>query len=158
MHDKVTKSITLFAILVTACVYSFTGFVPPGRETIYIYPFGNETTRYGLENLVLEKIQAAFISDGRVKLVSEDKAKIKLKGVITGYERTVFSYTGTDEVEQYRLTVKVELTLLQDTVTLWQHTLTKWVNYPPDKDEDEVLEQLCTELGNDVVHGVIEGW
>ena len=61
-------------------------------------------------------------------------------------------------MEQYRLTVKVELTLLQDTVTLWQHTLTKWVNYPPDKDEDDALEQLCTELGNDVVHGVIEGW
>jgi len=84
MHDKVIKSITLFTILVNACVYSFIGFVPPGRETIYIYPFENETPRYGLENLIMEKIQAAFISDGRVKLVSEDKAKIKLKGVITG--------------------------------------------------------------------------
>ncbi len=102
-------SLSMLALVVTACVYSFSGFFPARLKKVWVPVFQNQSLRYGLESQVTEAFIQALRNDGRLEVVPEDRATLEIRGTIQHYERTPFEHDDAGRVLSYRVTLKAEI-------------------------------------------------
>ena len=110
-------------LLLAGCgVYSFN---PRGKSTvgsIYVAPFENETSEYGLTDRLTEITIDAFIADGSIKVLPETDAEAVLVAVLRRYERAVQQYDENDQVLSYKIILDLDVTLQKtsDQSEIWK--------------------------------------
>ncbi|MBI5286451.1 MAG: LptE family protein [Deltaproteobacteria bacterium] len=109
----------------TACGYHIAGkggAFPGGIKTITIPFFVNQTQKPEIESFITTAIVDEFVKSGLVKVVEEEGAEATLKGVIKGYTLTPISFSRTDVIQEYRLTLQMEVVLVRgrDGKVLWE--------------------------------------
>jgi len=118
-------SLVVLALLVIAgCGYSTKSLLPPAIKTVYIESFKNaiqtqeleyanyRTYRPLLERDVTAKIIDKFIYDRSLEVVSHaEEADLVLSGELVGYNRDPIRYTTAEDIEEYRLTIFVNMKL-----------------------------------------------
>lgn len=145
--------VALFGL--TACgVYTLN---PRGKSTISmisIEPFANQTSQYGLEDLMTEAVIDAFIAEGSMKVVSSDVAEAILEANLIRYERLVQEYDEQDQVTQYKVQVGIEVTLKDavDQSEIWSIQLTLDGIYDA---ETETEEDGQRDIGEQLVEAVL---
>jgi len=87
--------------------------LPDVDTKVYIPNFENKTDEPGLDTLLTQKVIQNFLIDGRLKVAPEDKADMLLEGTIERYDRLVMTFDQNQVPQQYRLQVKVDLTLYE---------------------------------------------
>ncbi len=111
--------------LVSSCGYHFTmvgGVVPEDAKTIAIPVFINDTLEPYADVEVTKAVVEEFLTDARLRVVSPESADLVLRGRITKFLLTPLSYTADSYVQQYSVSITVDLSL-QDARTqkiLWQ--------------------------------------
>jgi hypothetical protein len=84
--------------------------LPPHIKTLCVRPFANTTQFFGLEDALTQAIANEFIQDGRLAYVSnEPQANGVLIGEITGYLLQPVSYDASLIVQEYKLTVRLNV-------------------------------------------------
>ena len=91
---------TLMA-LAAGCGYTTRSSLDPKYQTIAVAPFQNYSKEYGLQAALTNAVIRKFVADGRLQVVSEDKADLLLEGVILDYTLKGLIYEKKDEVLQY---------------------------------------------------------
>ena len=97
------------AALLAGCGYSLRGSLPGHIRTVAIPIFANKTQEPAVENLLTRAVVEAFVSSGRLKVVRREDADSILEGEITGYQLNPLSYNRQANVQEYRLTVTLNL-------------------------------------------------
>lgn len=127
---KKVSSFTLFILhlascilLLSSCGYHISGKggnFPGNIKTVSIPFFKNQTQRPDVESVITSAIVDEFITSGIVKVASDGEAA--LNGTIKGYTLTPISFNKNDVLQEYRLTIKLELYLVRisDNKVLWQ--------------------------------------
>jgi Lipopolysaccharide-assembly len=87
--------------------------LPTEDTKVYIPTFENKTDEPGLDTLLTQKVIQNFLIDGRLQVASQDKADMLLQGTIERYDRLVMTRDQNQVPQQYRLQVKVDLTLYE---------------------------------------------
>lgn len=110
-------------IVLTGCGYHISGkggSFPGNIKTVSIPFFKNQTQRPDVESVITSAIVDEFITSGIVKVASDGEAA--LNGVIKGYTLTPISFNKNDVLQEYRLTIQLELYLVRisDNKVLWQ--------------------------------------
>lgn len=106
-------------LLLTSCSYHFTsidGIVPQGAKTIAIPVFINTTTEPYVDVEVTKAVVEEFLTDGRLKVVSEDAADLVLRGRVTRFDLTPQAYTADTHVQSYNVGIGVSISI-EDTKT-----------------------------------------
>ncbi len=103
------RGLPLWALGITACVYSFSGFFPGRLKRVWVPVFQNQTLRYGLDEQVTRAFVDAIRADGRLEVVPEDQATLEIRGTVKGYDRTPFEHDDAGRVISYRITLRVEI-------------------------------------------------
>ncbi|MFL2997887.1 MAG: hypothetical protein ACJZ1Q_03950, partial [Candidatus Neomarinimicrobiota bacterium] len=68
-------------LLFNGCaIYSLAGSIPPHIKSISIPLVDNETSEYGLEQIVTDRILEKFNQEGILKVLNEEVANSILKG------------------------------------------------------------------------------
>jgi hypothetical protein len=152
MKKTVITLITAMAILTAGCgIYSFS---PGGKsliETIAITQFENKTIESGLSGRMTDLVVDAFISDGSLKVVSENDADAVLLGVLSSYKREAYTYDESDNVSQYVVKLVFEVKLLKgdSEEEFWSETFYSEGYYATDlgTSSDSALTIAATEEG-----------
>jgi len=110
------------AALLAGCGYSLRGSLPEHIRTVAIPIFANKTQQPAVENLLTRAVVDAFVTSGRLKVVRLEDADSILEGEITGYQLNALSYNRQANVQEYRLTVTLNLRFkdVKNNAVLWQ--------------------------------------
>ena len=167
------------ALLSAGCGYTTRSMIANSYRTIYIAPFastiditqesdvGNKYKVYrpGLETDVSKSIINKFLFDGNVKPVNMENADLELKGELIEFRRDPLRYTTSDEVEEYRLSIIVNISLwdrAKDKMLWEERGFTADSSYftrgASAKTEEVAIKDAIADLGRRVVARVVEEW
>jgi hypothetical protein len=113
-----TLTVTTLALSLLSlvdCGYHFPGegrTLPGGATSIYIAKFENRTRDAGLENYLLESLQAEVSRRGQFTLVKERAdAQVALEGTILSLDTRPVAFTSNDQAVQYQTFITINATL-----------------------------------------------
>ncbi len=159
--------------------YTTKSLLPADIKTIAIQPVKNtidisseisdknrfRVYRPGVEVDVTNAIINRFIFDGNLKVVSSERADAVIEAKMTDYSRDPLRYTDGDEVQEYRLSIRLDVVVYQsrDHKILWHDQnlvgdTTFFLSGAHALTEDEALVKVVDDVARRVVERTIELW
>ena len=95
--------------------------MPGNIATLSIPFFKNRIQKPDVETVITSALIEEFVKSDVAKVVEED-AEAVINGVITGYELMPVSFNRNDVIQEYRVTIRVEVQLVRgsDGKVLWE--------------------------------------
>jgi outer membrane lipopolysaccharide assembly protein LptE/RlpB len=122
----------VLAAAVAGCGYSFRGTLPEHIQTVAVPVFVNKTGEPKLGSVLTNGVLEAFSTNGRLRVVRREDADAVLEGEVIGYSVVSISYDSNANVRQYRLTVTMNLKLLdmkKSAVLFEEHSLSEKADF-----------------------------
>ncbi len=146
MMNRIVTSIiflVLMGIFASCGIYTFSPRGKSSITSISVNRFGNETQQLGLEDRMTDDIIDAFITDGSMKVVSQENAEAVLVGSLISYERRPHEFTETDEVTAYAVTMGFEVSLKKgdDDSEIWTERFSQLGVYNVGTETEEDAQQ-----------------
>ena len=141
------------------------GSLPGGIKSISVPIFANNTAKPEIESTLSPPFADELVKTGLVKVGS--KSEGTLKGTIKEYTLTAISFNPQDEVKKYRLTVVIDLVLVESSSekVLWESIGLKDseeflapADRISDTNEDAALKKIATDLAKLFKERVLEGF
>jgi hypothetical protein len=105
-----TVGVTVGAlVLVAGCGYGTKGNLPAHIKSVAVPTFKNKTQQPAVESTITAAVINAFVTSGKLKVVSADQADSILEGEVTGYDIVSIAVDNRINVRQYRLLVTMNL-------------------------------------------------
>ncbi len=163
----------------SGCGYTTRSFISDKYRTIYVTPFINKIDlsqeayaankykiyRPTLETDITSAVNNKFLIDGNLKLAKEGLADLILKGELIEFRRDPLRYTESDEVEEYRLNIVVNLVLYdkKENTPVWQEKgftgdTTYFTTGSLAKSEDKAVSDALSDLARRIVERTVEQW
>lgn len=184
MKKKFFLLVTSYWLLVTiaGCGYTSRSMFATKFRSIYIPQFVNKidiTTetdtlskykiyRPMLETDVSKAVINKYLFDGNLKPVQKESADLVLKGELIEFRKDPLRYTeGTDDVEEYRINIVVNLSLWdnRENKLLWEEkNFTGETTYftittnPQYKSEGTAITAAINDLARRIVERTVEEW
>ena len=143
IFNKICK-VAIFSLLLISCsVYSFKGSIPPHIKSIYISPLNNITIEAEISDIMKLQLEELLIKDNVLKLLSEKDSDSHLSLTIASFTDKPYSYdaanfqlTGYEEVNEYRITIKVKAVWFdtKNSEQLFDQEFVSWGAYEPNED------------------------
>lgn len=170
----------LLLALISGCGYTTHAYVAQtGRKTIYVQAFVNKvntTSEYSegsrfktyfplLENKITNAVIDRYIFDGNLKIAKEQDADLILKGELVNYRRDSLRDTSSNEPEEYRITLFVNLTMIDAKThkVLWEKTefagdTSYFTTGKFVKSESQAVDDASRDLARRIVELTVEAW
>ncbi len=172
----------LLSAFFIGCGYTSRSMISDKFKTIYIAPFVNKiditketeaANKYKiykpmLETDVTKSVTNKFLFDGNLRPVKEASADLFLKGELVEFRRDPLRYTDSDEVEEYRINILVNLSLWdkKEDKLVWQENnftgnytyLTSFSTSGTPKSEDVAVSEAISDLSRRIVERTVEQW
>lgn len=163
-------------LLVAGCGYTTRSMIASKYHTIYVQPFssaiditresdvGNKYRIYrpGLETEITKTLTNKFLFDGNVRPSGKDASDLELKGELVEFRRDPLRYSASDDVEEYRINLVVNIGLWdkKESKLLWEEkNFTGDTTYfPATKSEDAAIKNAFDDLARRIVARVVEEW
>jgi hypothetical protein len=166
-------------VAISGCGYTTRSLIADKFKTIYITQFANKidltresdtANKYKLYRPMLEQdvTQAVinrFLLDGNLRPVKEGVSDLTLKGELVEYRRDPLRYTSTDEVEEYRISliVNIELWDNKENKSLWKEQYftgdtTYFTIGQAAKTDDAAVSDAIKDLARRIVERTVEQW
>ena len=91
--------------------YSTSSGLIGGIRSVAIPVAENETSEFGIAELMTERIDDAFTRDGQLRVIDEESADAVLFLRIIALDDAPFTYTASEETQQYRFKVLTDVEL-----------------------------------------------
>ena len=160
------------------CGYTTRSMLNDKYRTIYIPPIANKvditTESYTgsqykvyrplLESDVTNALANRFLFDGNLRPTSKAGADLTLKAELVEFRRDALRYTDNDDVLEYRLSVVVNMKLLdKENKILWAENnftgdTTYFTQGTAAKSEDAAVTDAINDLAQRIVDRVVEQW
>jgi hypothetical protein len=150
-------------------------------RTIYVVPFVNKIDitketdaahKYKiykpmLETEITNAVINKFLFDGNLRPAQKESADLILKGELVEFRRDPLRYTDSDEVEEYRLNLVVNISLWnnKENKLIWEETgFTGDTTYfalttnPQYKSDDRAINDAISDLARRIVERAVEQW
>lgn len=154
------------AVAAGGCGYTLQGNLPDHLKTVSVPVFKNQTTEPGAENTITAAVINAFTTNGRLKVVSADRADCILDGEVTGYQVQSLTYDSKLNLRSYRLTVTMNVRFrdLRRTELIWQQdALVENVTFDVAGQvadtisrEEGAVKQAALEIGRKIVNRAVD--
>jgi hypothetical protein len=141
--------------------------LPSNVRKVYIRPFINSTTQYGLEEKLTLQVIDEFIRDGRLAVVnSEEQANGVIAGEISKYILQPLTYDANNVAEQYKLWILVNVSFVDkdNNVTLWTEPNMEGIEIytditrPGGRNEEDVRADIWDTLSRAIIKRTVEGF
>jgi len=173
---RMTAVVLIFSA--AGCGYTTKSRLPENIKSIYVQPVKNtidlsmeinpkghfNAYRPGIEVDLTNAIINRFIFDGNLKVTSPEKANAIVDTKFIEYRREPLRYTDGDDVQEYRLSIVLDVAVFESThhKVLWHETVTGDTTYfisgSRALSEDEALVKVVDDTARRVVEKTIELW
>ena len=146
--------------------YSFTGAsISPEVKTVSIDYFTNKasTVQPILSQLFTEKLKDYFIQQTNLDL-SDEKGDLSFSGIITSYEIKPISIQANETARLNRLTIKIQVDFQNkyEKKLDYSSTFVRYRDFDTDENlnviEEDLMEEICNELVEDVFNKAVVNW
>lgn len=158
-----------------SCGYTTSSTLPAHLKTIHIEKFENniDFTAEGRRNIYLPLLEIdvknaivdRFLFDGNLKVVDAPQADLILRGKLNNYRRSGLRFTQSDDVEEYRVHITVELKMWDSTegVQKWTESAlvgeaTYFVSGSLATTEESAVQEAIEDLARRIVERTVEDW
>lgn len=163
---KINYKLIIFIsfFVISGCIsYSFHGgSFPEHTNTINIPIAENQSTMYGLEQLLTSTVRDQFLKDGRLSLSESENANIKLLLKVIDYRNEVYSYTSEEEIKEYEISIQMSVTYINQSIddTIWLNKVIIAKNTYSAYNEDEEIgkERVIEDFSKDLISLMTENW
>ncbi|MCX5657068.1 MAG: LptE family protein [Candidatus Omnitrophica bacterium] len=162
-------------VLFSGCGYTTRSAISKEYKTLVVKNFVNKveiqtaTPEYktyypGLETKITNAVVSRFIYDGNLHIAKEEDADLILEGELLDYMKQALRYTESDNVEEYRISVVVNIALKdKEGNVIWQRSnftgdTTYRLSGPLAKTEATALEDAVSDLARRIVNLTVESW
>ncbi len=167
----------------TGCGYTTRSLISNKFKTIHITQFANKIdltqetdtgSKYkvykpALETDVTKAVINKYLLDGNLKPVKEGHADLSLKGELVEFRRDPLRYTDSDEVEEYRINIVVNISLWdnKENALVWEENnftgdTTYFTSFATEtvvkKSEDTAITDAINDLARRIVERTVEQW
>jgi hypothetical protein len=158
----------VLACLVGGCGYSvgLGGNLPSHLKTVAVPIFVNSTQQPAVESVITAAVVNAFVTSGRLKVVSVKEADAILEGNIISYNLDSIAYNSQINVTEYRLRVRVNILfrdVRQGTTLYKQDGLEQWADFRVQGQvsdtlarEDQAARQAAVDIGRRIVASAVD--
>ena len=153
-------------LLLGGCGYSVRGSLPGHIRTVAIPVFANKTQEPGVENFLTRAVVNAFVTSGRLKVVRLEDADSILEGEVTGYQLNALSFNRQANVQEYRLTVTLNLQfkdVKNNVVLCCQEGIQEKADFQVQgqvsatiSSEESALRTAAVDIGRAIVNRIVE--
>lgn len=171
--------LAFFIFTFCGCGYTTRSMITNQYRTIYITPFINKiditsdtdvASKYKvyrpmLETEITKSVVNKFLTNGNLRPSSSDSADLSLKGELVEFRRDPLRYTSSDEVEEYRLNLVVNISLWdkKEEKMLWEENgftgdTTYFTIGSALKSEDTAIKDAVSDLSRRIVERAVEQW
>lgn len=163
--DLVTQGLKITLILSVliflSCAYSFKGSLPENIKSVQIEQFRSSVTEYGLEQEITSLVTESILRDGRLAIDNETP-DARISGSVTLFSRAAVSYTGSEEVEQYKLEIRVSVSMdntFNNEYIIRDENIVEWLLYDPSTETlDSARDRLVVQVSEAIVRRSLSGW
>jgi hypothetical protein len=152
---------SLVLLCLSCGVYTFSPSALGGIKSAAIPVFDNQTTQYGIGELLTSALSQALVSDNTLKVLPESQADAVMRGTIVSYSRDPYTYTSGETVQQYicRIGVKIKFSKTKNDQTIWEETLSDFGTYASDTEsEQNGIDQAISKLVTQILNKTVKGW
>lgn len=96
-------------VIVSGCVYSFSGFFPKELRKTHVKLFANNTARQGLQTIATDVFGERIRKDGRLELVGETEAALLVEGEVSSFRKDPEEYDASGKILTYRVTIRAKI-------------------------------------------------
>jgi hypothetical protein len=170
----------LLALACAGCGYTTRSAISNQYRTIYIVPFVNKIDitlesnvqgkykiyRPRLETDITKAVANKYLFDGNLRPVSEANADLVLRGELVEFMRDPLRYDDNDEVEEYRVNVRVNLALwdARENKLVWEEksftgdTTYFTPGHLNSKSDEAAISDAIADLARRIVERTVEEW
>jgi hypothetical protein len=167
------------AALVAGCGYTTRPGIAPHLHTIYVKPFTNKIDvtrltsgydrfpiyRHRMEVDLTNEVIDRYQFTGLLRPMRDDRADCMLEGELLDYRRDALRYDASQQVEEWRLSIVVNLRFTDQTTKqmLWEEqSFTGDTTYfalgSQSESEASALSRAITDLARRIVERSVEDW
>lgn len=165
--SRAAAGAALAALALAGC-YGFSGGggLPTHIQTAYVEPVSNETSRFGLSELLTERLLEAARQRLGLRLASEGEADAVIRASVVRYGDDAVSFDASEgvgaDVFLRRVTIGARVEIYDATrgEVIWQSSVVSGIGeYEPDSETEEVgLEIAMENLVQQIVDGAQSQW
>jgi hypothetical protein len=152
----------VYALILSGCgVYSFSGSMSSGIESVAVPVFENESVEYGIAEDLTSGVIEGFVADNTLKVIPRSKADAVLEGTILRYDRSAYTYDENDQVQEYKVNITARVRLNKsDGSLVWEdESLTGYGIYSADDEtEEEGKSRAIEKIAEDIVNRTVKNW
>ena len=171
--------LTSVLFLANGCGYTPRPGLPSHLQTVYVKPFVNQIDvtqlatsreqfpiyRHGMEIELTNAVINQFQFTGLMRPANPDRADAQLEGELVEFRRDALRYDASQQVEEWRLNVVVNVRFFDQTTKtlMWEETrftgdTTYFALGPNTESESQALTRAITDLARRIVERTIESW
>jgi len=150
----------------TSCGYKF-GYHKSSKIIKIYMPYPkNNTSEPWLDNYFVEELKKELILHPNVKITFENKADYFINGEILDYKKTPISYTSSDKTLEYRLEIRVKITVKDKNGKIIKQKVFYWnkeyaSGYTGERNFDvgaseakkkEFLKKICADISGEIYY------
>ena len=179
---KITGWVWLISVLscvgLAGCGYTTRSMISEQYKTIHVQQVINKIDitsnmaenkyriyRPMLETSLTQAVIDRYLFEGTLKPAPAENADLILKAELAEFERAPLKYTSDDEVQEYRINLAVDISLVEAKTgkLIWQEKNftgdnTYYTSGPLAKSEDEAVNLAITDLARRIVERTVEYW
>ena len=142
----------------SCCGYSTRSLLPGYMKTVHVKLFENNTLKAGLDEIATNSVVDAFQKGSGLRLTSESNANIVIEGKVTGYSKDPYTYTSSQEVIEYRLTVTFTARCVDQVSNevFWEGSVSDFVTF--ETDEDQAISDASQKTAEKLVNTILTNW
>ena len=171
--------LTLACVLLGGCGYTTRPGLASHLKTVYVKPFENKidmtqlTTgderfpiyRHQMEVDLTKEIVNRYQFTGLLRPISRERADCRVEGELIGFHRDALRYDASQQIEEWRLSVVVNLRFFDQTTKtlLWEESgftgdTTYFTLGANAESETDALSRAITDLARRIVERTVEDW
>ena len=179
LTSDVCLLIAVSCALLSGCGYSSRSGLPSHLRTVYVKPFTNKIDvtqltsgherfplyRHQMEVDLTKAVINRYQFTGLLRPASAERANCRLEGDLVGFHRDALRYNASQQVEEWRLNVVVNLRFFDQTThtLIWEENqftgdTTYFALGANAEPEAKALDRAITDLAKRVVERTVESW
>ncbi len=153
--------IGLLSLTLSCGVYTFSPSALGGIKSVAVPVFENQTTQYGIGELLTSALSQNLVSDNTLKVLPESQADAIIRGTVVTYSRDPYTYTSGETVQEYicRIGIKVKFVKAKGDQIIWEETLSDFGTYSSDTESEQTgIDSAINKLVEQIMNKTVKGW
>lgn len=152
-----------WALLVTGCMYSFKGSLPPHIKSIAIPLFENQTAEYRINETITDLLVQQFLEENILRVEDEETADSVLEGAVTRIDDSPYTYNEAEQVQDYRVSITLEITwydAVKDENRL-EKSFSGWGVYDAQQattTREDGIQEAIDKIADDIINTITANW